>query len=242
MDGLPTESRSPRETAPSIRQVTDGEVWEVYAAIGVFAMVLALVVADLAEDVAEGVTLAHVVIEGLTAAGAASGLGLAVRRLLRQRAWARDLARSAGQHAEAAERDAAVARQEADVAHGEAEAAERRATEAEAALARSERLLAEAAAFRADTRDATAALSEAIAARLHGWGLTPAERDVARLLLLGLSHKDIASARETSERTARDQAQAVYRKAGVEGRAELSAFFLEDLLPPPERAAERPPR
>jgi len=63
------------------------------------------------------------------------------------------------------------------------------------------------------------------------WGLTAAETEVARLLLLGLSMKDIAVARGTSERTAREQAQAVYRKGHLAGRAELSAFFLEDLLP-----------
>ena len=38
--------------------------------------------------------------------------------------------------------------------------------------------------------------------------------------------------RETSERTVRQQSLAVYRKAGLTGRAELSAFFLEDLLAP----------
>ena len=37
--------------------------------------------------------------------------------------------------------------------------------------------------------------------------------------------------RETRERTVREQARAVYRKAGLGGRSELSAFFLEDLLP-----------
>jgi DNA-binding NarL/FixJ family response regulator len=55
---------------------------------------------------------------------------------------------------------------------------------------------------------------------------------VALLLLKGLAHKEIADARETSERTVRQQSLAIYRKAGLSGRAELSAFFLEDLLLP----------
>ncbi len=55
---------------------------------------------------------------------------------------------------------------------------------------------------------------------------------VAVLLLKGLSLKEIADTRGTTERTARQQANAIYRKAGLGGRAELSAFFLEDLLPP----------
>ena len=58
------------------------------------------------------------------------------------------------------------------------------------------------------------------------------------LLLKGLSHKEVADARGTSERTARGQARSVYHKAGLDSRAALSAFFLEDLLPPRERSDE----
>jgi DNA-binding NarL/FixJ family response regulator len=61
---------------------------------------------------------------------------------------------------------------------------------------------------------------------------SPAEREVALLLVKGLSSNEIATVRATSERTVRQQSQAVYRKAGVAGRAELAAFFLEDLLLP----------
>jgi DNA-binding NarL/FixJ family response regulator len=66
------------------------------------------------------------------------------------------------------------------------------------------------------------------------WGLTPAEREVALLLLKGHGHKQIASATGRSERTVRQHAIAVYRKAGVGGRAELAAFFLADLELPTE--------
>lgn len=38
----------------------------------------------------------------------------------------------------------------------------------------------------------------------------------------------------TSERTIRAQARSIYAKAGLSGRAALSAFFLEDLLAPIE--------
>ena len=38
--------------------------------------------------------------------------------------------------------------------------------------------------------------------------------------------------RDASERTVRQQALAVYAKSGLGGRAELAAFFLEDLLAP----------
>jgi DNA-binding CsgD family transcriptional regulator len=75
-------------------------------------------------------------------------------------------------------------------------------------------------------------LSQAIDLQLHAWKLTPAEREVAFLLLKGLSFKEAAGVRGASERTVRQQALSVYHKSGLEGRAELAAFFLEDLLLP----------
>lgn len=62
------------------------------------------------------------------------------------------------------------------------------------------------------------------------WGMTAAERDVGLLILKGLSHKEIASLRTTSEATVRQQAQAIYRKADLPGKTAFSAYFLEDLL------------
>jgi DNA-binding CsgD family transcriptional regulator len=77
-------------------------------------------------------------------------------------------------------------------------------------------------------------LSQHIDAQFHEWHLTPAERDVALLLLKGFSMREIAELRKNSERTTRQQATTIYAKANVDGRAALSAFFLEDLLPPAE--------
>ncbi|MDX1541900.1 MAG: helix-turn-helix transcriptional regulator [Geminicoccaceae bacterium] len=78
-------------------------------------------------------------------------------------------------------------------------------------------------------------LGVAIDRQFTVWGLTEAEREVALLLLKGLSHKEIATVRSTSERTVREQARSLYAKAGLGGRAALSAFFLEDLTAPIER-------
>jgi DNA-binding CsgD family transcriptional regulator len=75
-------------------------------------------------------------------------------------------------------------------------------------------------------------LGAAIDRQFDRWGLTPAEREIALLQLKGLRHRDIAELRQTSERTVRQQALAVYRKAGLNGRSDLAAFFLEDLLLP----------
>ncbi|MBG58363.1 MAG: LuxR family transcriptional regulator [Porticoccus sp.] len=74
-------------------------------------------------------------------------------------------------------------------------------------------------------------LSEAIDQQLTAWHLTPAEREVAFLLLKGMSLKEIAEIRDTAEKTARVQSMSIYAKAGLSGRSELAAFFLEDLLP-----------
>jgi DNA-binding CsgD family transcriptional regulator len=75
-------------------------------------------------------------------------------------------------------------------------------------------------------------LGAEIDAQFERWVLTPAERQVAMLLLKGLGHKEVAALLERSERTVRQHAVSVYRKSELAGRAELSAFFLEDLLLP----------
>jgi DNA-binding NarL/FixJ family response regulator len=90
----------------------------------------------------------------------------------------------------------------------------------------------EAQRFRTEARDALRGLGEAIDRQFTRWSLTAAEREVGLLLLKGLSHREIAGARSTTENTIRQQALAVYRKSGLRSRAELSAFFLEDLLLP----------
>ena len=90
----------------------------------------------------------------------------------------------------------------------------------------------EAQRFRDEARDALRGLGEAIDRQFGRWGLTPAEREVGLLLLKGLTHKEVAATRSTSETTIRQQALAIYRKSGLRNRSELSAFFLEDLLLP----------
>ncbi|MFT5681969.1 MAG: DNA-binding CsgD family transcriptional regulator [Myxococcota bacterium] len=100
--------------------------------------------------------------------------------------------------------------------------------EAEAATLRLETAALRSAPPRLNA--ATVGLSAVIDAQFIAWSLSPAESEVAMLLLKGLSLKETAEVRGTSERTTRKQARAVYRKSGLAGRAELSAWFLEDLL------------
>lgn len=96
---------------------------------------------------------------------------------------------------------------------------------------------ADAARWRSEAQTALQGLGEAIDRQFAAWELSPAEREVGLLLLKGVPLRQIAELRGTSERTVRQQSLAVYRKAQVAGRAELSAFFLEDLLLPPLRPA-----
>ena len=91
----------------------------------------------------------------------------------------------------------------------------------------------EAKRWRLEAEGAARNLVHAIDRQFEHWGLSLAEREVGLLLLKGLALKELAEVRGTSERTVRQQAQAIYRKAGLGGRAELAAFFLEDLLAEP---------
>jgi DNA-binding CsgD family transcriptional regulator len=75
-----------------------------------------------------------------------------------------------------------------------------------------------------------AGLAQEIDDHMTAWKLSAAEKEIGMLLLKGLSLREIAEVRGTSERTVRQQSLAIYSKAAVAGRAELSAFFMEDFL------------
>ncbi|WP_439137585.1 helix-turn-helix transcriptional regulator [Roseicyclus sp.] len=79
-------------------------------------------------------------------------------------------------------------------------------------------------------RVASGAFMELIDERFEGWGLTPAERDVALFALKGFTISEIAQLRDTSEGTVKAQTNAIYRKAGVSGRPQLLGLFVEDLM------------
>jgi len=79
-------------------------------------------------------------------------------------------------------------------------------------------------------KDARKRLSEAVDTQFQEWQLSSGEREIGALLIKGLSIKEIAGLRETHEKTVRQQASAIYRKAGVSGRHAFAAWFIEDLL------------
>jgi len=103
-----------------------------------------------------------------------------------------------------------------------------------AEVLKSSGLQAEAEQWRKQARVHIEGLSQEIERQLTSWKLTISEKEVAFLLLKGLSLKEIAEIRKTSEKTARAQSTAIYEKSGLSGRSELAAFFLEDLLGPSE--------
>ena len=111
--------------------------------------------------------------------------------------------------------------------------------DAELAAARAEarRSSEDARRWNREAQDLLQGLGAAIDRQFERWGLTTAEREVALLQLKGLRHKAIAELRQTSERTVRQQALTIYRKSGLDGRSDLAAFFLEDLLLPVDRQA-----
>ncbi|MFC1742842.1 PAS domain-containing protein [Candidatus Riflebacteria bacterium] len=102
------------------------------------------------------------------------------------------------------------------------------------------RPLKEAEKMKAQAKKYIQGLGEAISIQFKDWGFTRAEKEVGLLLLKGFSFKEIAKLRGTSEKTVRQQALIMYRKSGTEGRADFSAFFLEDLLLPLEEREEYP--
>lgn len=101
-----------------------------------------------------------------------------------------------------------------------------------AEILKSEKYQTEAEAWRKQAKSYIDGLSIEIERQLSLWNLTAAEKEVAFLLLKGLSLKEIADIRNTLEKTTRAQSTSIYEKSGLAGRSELAAFFLEDLLVP----------
>jgi DNA-binding CsgD family transcriptional regulator len=97
---------------------------------------------------------------------------------------------------------------------------------------KSHRLEEEVERWKIESQKYVQGLSAAIDAQLERWSLSPSEKEVALLILKGLSLKEISHLRNTAEKTVRAQSVAIYSKSGLAGRSELAAFFLEDLLAP----------
>ena len=93
-------------------------------------------------------------------------------------------------------------------------------------------ITAERDRWRSRSEEHLRGLGTAIDTQFDEWSLSTSEKEIGLLILKGFSHKEIAEIRKTSERTVRQQAGALYGKAGIQNKAQLSAFFLEDLMLP----------
>lgn len=87
--------------------------------------------------------------------------------------------------------------------------------------------------YQKETQHLIKGLSLKISEQLDKWNMTNAEKDVALLLLKGFSNKEIADIRATSEKTVTQQISSIYMKSNLKSRSEFAAFFLEELLLPP---------
>ena len=71
---------------------------------------------------------------------------------------------------------------------------------------------------------------QAVQDQFERWGFSAGERQVAEKLIQGYAFKEIAAQLDKKEKTVRNQSQALYDKAGMTGRHDLAAFFLQDIL------------
>ncbi len=84
-----------------------------------------------------------------------------------------------------------------------------------------------------NVKAAAGAFFEMLENRFDDWGLTPSERDVALLTVKGLPIAEVAAMRGSKPGTVKAQLNAIYRKAGVEGRAQLIALMIEEIVAEP---------
>ncbi len=80
---------------------------------------------------------------------------------------------------------------------------------------------------------ASGALHEVMEGYFEDWRLTPAEADVAAFTIKGFSIAEIATLRGSAEGTVETHLNAIYRKAGVQGRGQLVNLLIEELLEGP---------
>ena len=80
---------------------------------------------------------------------------------------------------------------------------------------------------------ASSALQDVIDGHFDDWKLTASERDVAALMVKGLSIAEIASVRGSAEGTVKAHLNAIYRKANARNRAEVLSHIMDTLIDKP---------
>lgn len=80
---------------------------------------------------------------------------------------------------------------------------------------------------------ASSALQNVIESHFDEWKLTASERDVAALMVKGLSISEIAKVRGSAEGTVKAHLNAIYRKANARNRAEVLSHIMDTLIDRP---------
>ena len=80
---------------------------------------------------------------------------------------------------------------------------------------------------------ASSALQDIVESHFAEWKLTASERDVAYLLVKGLSISEIAEVRGSAEGTVKAHLNAIYRKANARNRAEVLSHIMDTLIDKP---------
>ncbi|MEO0357713.1 MAG: LuxR C-terminal-related transcriptional regulator [Pseudomonadota bacterium] len=70
---------------------------------------------------------------------------------------------------------------------------------------------------------------DVIVAQFGDWGFTEAEKEIGMLLIKGMSIAEIAELRNRSQATVKAQNTAIYQKSGLNNRAQLVSYFVEEL-------------
>jgi len=80
---------------------------------------------------------------------------------------------------------------------------------------------------------ASAALQDVIESHFTEWNLTASERDVATLMVKGLSIAEIAQIRGSAEGTVKAHLNSIYRKSKARNRAEVLSNIMDAMLDKP---------
>lgn len=95
------------------------------------------------------------------------------------------------------------------------------------------RLLRRKASLERSVGLASSALQTVIENHFEEWKLTASERDVASLMVKGLSISEIAQVRGSAEGTVKAHLNAIYRKANARNRAEVLSHIMDTLIDKP---------
>ena len=94
-------------------------------------------------------------------------------------------------------------------------------------------LLQRKASLESSVKLASSSLQTVIESHFDVWNLTPAERDVAALMVKGLSISEIAGVRGSAEGTVKAHLNAIYRKSDARNRAEVLSHIMDTLIDKP---------